>query len=248
MKKYFYPLFGFLFIFVIWQGLAIIIGKPIIIPTVASTFHVFFRFLTSNELLLVVGQTSAKVFLVLILSVLIGLPAGLVLGRSTFLYGIFRPCIMVIQAVPVISWLTLVIFTWGIGWKGPVFISTFSLLPMSILTTISGVRNLDKDLLEMANLYQVPRKRILKQIYLGSLLPFIMSILKVNIGQAWKIVLVTEYLCSGNGLGEKIMMARMNLDTSSVWAYTLLAVLLGTITEFIVKLILKKALIYGNLS
>lgn len=154
---------------------------------------------------------------------------------------------MAVQAVPVISWLTLVIFTWGIGWKGPTFISTLALLPASILITTSGVRNLDIQLLEMARFYHAPSQRIIKEIYLGSLLPFLFAILDVNIGQAWKVILVSEYLCGSNGLGEKILLARMNINTPAVWAFTLIAIVSGVITEYLAKLALKKVTHYGYL-
>ena len=152
----------------------------------------------------------------------------------------FRPVIMVIQAVPVISWLTLVIFAWGIGFRGPIFITFLSLFPIALLTTVSGVRNLDKNLLEMATLYRVPRWQVIRDIYLGSLLPFIVAILDVTLGQAWKVILVSEYLCGNSGLGVLILAARYEVNPAKVWALTFLAVLLGLITERLVKLLFRK--------
>jgi NitT/TauT family transport system permease protein len=149
---------------------------------------------------------------------------------------------MVIQTVPVISWLSLVIFMWGIGWKGPIFIAFLSILPTALLTTVSGVRNLDNNLLEMAAVYQVPKARIFKDIHMGSLLPFIAAILDVSIGLAWKVILVAEYLCGGDGLGEEILEARMNVDIPRIWALTLIAVIFGILAERLIKLMLKRSI------
>lgn len=146
-----------------------------------------------------------------------------------------RPIIMVIQAVPVISWLSLVIFTWGISWEGPVFIAFLSLLPAAVLTTIAGVQNLDNKLLEVARIYRVPRRIVLREIYLGSLLPFIFAVVDVTLGQAWKVILVAEFLCGDQGLGVQISWARQIFDVPGVYAYTLLAVILGLITERLIK-------------
>jgi len=249
MKKFLQTLFSLFIILLAWQVLSHLIHKTIIIPSPIETLPLVVKSLSSRDMLIAVGQTVWKVILVLILSILVGLPAGLLLGKSSFLYQLFRPWIMIIQSVPVISWITLVVFVWGIGWKGPVFIATLSLLPMSILTTISGVHHLDNNLTEMAHFYQVPTRRIIKDVYLGALFPFTMAILDVNIGQAWKIILVTEYLCGGNGLGEKILMARMNIDIPGVWALTLIAIGLGISTEVLSKQILKGAFKnYGDMS
>ena len=237
MKSLFKALIGIILFIVIWQALAVMVNKSII-PAPAETLRLLAEFLFSTRILLAAWETAWKVFLSLFLVMLIGIPTGLFLGLSDTVYDMFRPIIMVIQAVPVISWLSLVIFAWGIGWKGPVFITFLSLLPVSILTTVAGVRNLDKDILEMARLYKVPRSRVLKDIYMGSLLPFIAAILDVSIGQAWKVILVAEYLSGGSGLGVEILRMRMNIDFPGVWALTLIAVLLGIMTERIIKLVL----------
>jgi NitT/TauT family transport system permease protein len=247
MNKLFQTLFGVLIILGIWQVLAWIINNDLIIPTPGITFPFIVNYLSTPDTLLALWHTTWKVFLALSLSILFGLPVGFALGAFTTFYHVIRPLLMAIQAAPIISWLTLVIFAWGIGWKGPIFISTLTLLPASILITASGVRNLDIQLLEMAHLYRAPSRRIIKEIYLGSLLPFMFAILNVNIGQAWKVILVTEYLCGNNGLGEKILLARMNINTPGAWALTLIAVVSGIITEYLAKQALKKVSNYGYL-
>lgn len=230
---------GIIVILLIWQAAAWLVHKSIV-PLPLDTLRLFVNGLVSFEVLIAAWQTFIKVVLVLMLAILIGIPLGLCLGLSNPIYDICRPGIMIIQAVPVISWLSLVIFAWGIGWKGPVFIATVSLLPISILTTVSGVRNLDEKLLEMARVYRVRRADVVKDIYLGALMPFIAAILDVSIGQAWKVILVTEYLCGGKGLGEEILMARMNIDFTRVWAITLIAVSLGIAMERITKILLRR--------
>jgi NitT/TauT family transport system permease protein len=230
---------GLALFILVWRVVALAVNKSLI-PLPEETLRLLVEDLISPSILMAGGQTISKVILALLAAILIGIPIGLCLGLSDTLYEICRPMIMVIQAVPVISWLSLVIFTWGIGWKGPLFIAAVSLLPISILTTVSGVRNLDKQLLEMARLYRVSNFKIIKTIYLGTLMPFIAAILDISIGQAWKVILVTEYLCGGKGLGEQILMARMNIDFRGVWALTLLAVALGYAMERIIKLLVGK--------
>jgi NitT/TauT family transport system permease protein len=235
MKKLLLTLSGIVLFIAFWQGLATAFDRNVIVPAPADTLGLFARLILSPDILVAAWQTGWKMLVALLLAILLGMPCGFVLGLSGTLYDLFRPVIMVIQAVPVVSWLSLVIFVWGIGWRGPIFITFVSLLPVTVLTTLSGVRSLDQNLLEMAQVYRVARRKILTEIYLGSLLPFISAILDVGIGQAWKVMLVAEYLCGKNGLGVKMLMARMNIDTPGVWAITLIAVLLGIITEHLIR-------------
>ncbi|HQA06959.1 MAG TPA: ABC transporter permease subunit [Syntrophomonadaceae bacterium] len=233
-------LLGIILFLVIWQVLAIYLDANTIIPGLGAIYNELTSLIGKQTFLVAVVSTIGKVIVALLLTLLIGLPLGFLLGINNKLFDMFRPIIMVIQAVPVISWLTLVIFAWGIGFRGPIFITFLSLFPIALLTTVSGVRNLDKNLLEMATLYQVPRWLVIKYIYLGSLLPFIVAILDVTLGQAWKVILVSEYLCGNSGLGVLILAARYEVNPAKVWALTFFAVLLGLIAERLVKLLLRK--------
>lgn len=235
MKSLWRSLAGIIIFLALWQALALLLDRSIIVPTPEETLRLLLHLLTQAGTLAASLQTVWKVLLALTLVLLLGLPAGLLIGLVQALYDMSRPIILVIQAVPVISWLSLVLFTWGRNWQGPVLIAFISLLPVAILTTVSGVRNLDQKLLEMARLYKVPTKRVLRDIYLGSLLPFIVAIVDVSLGQAWKVILVAEYLCGDSGLGLRIFDARSFVDTPAVYAFTLLAVLLGITTERLIK-------------
>lgn len=220
----------------LWEIWARWVMPGIILPKLGPVGHELINLLGEAAIYQAALQTLWKVLLALGLVLVLGIILGLLLGLSTAFYQMMRPIIMIIQAVPVVSWLSLVIFAWGIGWKGPIFIAFLSLLPMALLTTVSGVGNLDRKLLEMARVYQVPRLRVIKDIYLGSLIPFIVAIVDVSIGQTWKVILVAEYLCGNSGLGVEILSARYYVNIPRVYALTLLAVVLGLITERLIKL------------
>lgn len=236
MKTLSRSLTGILIFILIWQIIALWLDKPIIVPSPIDTFQVFWHLLPDSVIIAAAFQTAWKVLLALVLVLILGIPAGLLLGLIEGLYDMSRPIIMLIQAVPVISWLSLVLFTWGPSWEGPVLLAFLSLLPMAILTTVSGVRNLDQKLLEMARVYCVNKKKVVKDIYLGSLIPFIVAIIDVSIGHAWKVILVAEYLVGDSGLGRKIYDARYFVEITDMWALTLIAVILGLITERLIKI------------
>ncbi|MGE5390405.1 MAG: ABC transporter permease [Deltaproteobacteria bacterium] len=219
-----------------WEIWARWVMPGIILPELGTVGREMMSLLGQAAVYQAALQTLWKVLLALGLVLVLGIILGLLLGLSTAFYQMMRPIIMIIQAVPVVSWLSLVIFAWGIGWRGPIFIAFLSLLPMALLTTVSGVSNLDRKLLEMARVYQVPSSRVIKDIYLGSLIPFIVAIVDVSIGQTWKVILVAEYLCGNSGLGVEILSARYYVNIPRVYALTLLAVALGLITERLIKL------------
>lgn len=238
MRKTLRYIIGILVFLAIWHLAAVWIDRSIILPPPWQVLKELVLLLGKADTLEAALQTAWKVLAGLALVIVVGVSTGLLLGINKCLRESSRPVIMVIQAVPVISWLSLVLFTWGPGWEGPVFIVFLSLLPTAVITTISGVKNLDRGLLEMAAVYQVPARTILRDIYLGSLLPFFIAVVDISLGQAWKVILVAEYLAGDRGLGVSILSARYEVNAVKVYAYTLLAVILGIVTERSVKALL----------
>ncbi|BBJ27382.1 ABC transporter permease [Athalassotoga saccharophila] len=235
-------LFGILIFLIAWQIFAAILNVPLILPSPYLTFKSLYNLALQQETYQAIFSTVWKSLLVLLMVIAIGTPVGFLMGISESVYQIFRPAITVVQAVPVISWLALVIFVWGIGWKGPVVISFLSLLPISIFTTAAGVRSTDKSLIEMARVYKVPQVKIIRTIYLGSLVPFVFSTVEVIIGDVWKVIVVSEYLCGSDGIGVLISWARQYVDVPRIYALTIIAVTLGIASERLVKIAFKKVL------
>ncbi len=231
---------GVVIFLIAWQIASFLVSFSLILPSPAVTFEALVKVLEEPATYTALGSTAWKTFFVLALVIAIGVPLGFFMGMSPTIYEALRPAVMVIQAVPVISWLALVIFLWGIGWKGPVLISFLSLLPTAVFTTASGVKSLDKKLLEMAHVYNVPKNRILKDVYLGALAPFIFATVEVSIGNVWKVMVMAEYLCGGNGIGVLIAWARQYVNVPEIYALTFLAVALGLTSERIVRKIVKR--------
>ena len=228
-------LLGLLIFFGSWLILSMMLSQSLILPTPMETFSALVEILRDSTTYSAMLSTIAKGFMILGLIIAVGLPVGFVMGLSDKIYELLRPTVMIIQSVPVISWLALVIFMWGIGWKGPVLIGFLSLLPISIFTIVEGVRSIDRDLLEMVKVYRVPKIKVFKYVYIGSLIPFIKAVVDVSVGNVWKTVLVTEFLCGDKGLGVMISWARQYVDVPRVYAITLMAVGLGIGTERIAK-------------
>lgn len=156
-----------------------------------------------------------------------GVPVGMLSGLSRTADELLKPFMMVVRSVPVVSWLASAILLWGMGWTAPTFIVAVSLFPLVCFNVAEGVRSVDLLLVEMARVYKVPKKRIMVDIYMGSLIPFMLSAFKVSIGTMWKVAIVAEYLAGNKGIGVELSWAKFYLNTPRVFAYTLLAVLAG---------------------
>ncbi|MBZ4662208.1 MAG: binding-protein-dependent transport system inner rane component, partial [Thermotoga sp.] len=79
-----------------------------------------------------------------------------------------------------------------------------------------------------------------KEVYLGSIWPFVLSILEVSSGNVWKAVVMGEYLCGDRGLGVLISWARQYVDVPRVYALTIFTVVLGISFERSVKVLARR--------
>lgn len=233
-------LIGTVAFIITWQVASFIVGFKLILPSPMTTLQSMVNILSESSTYYAIFATVWKSSLVLIFVIVIGIPIGFIMGINGKIYEVLRPTAMVIQAVPVISWLALVIFLWGLGWRGPVLISFLSLLPTTIFTTASGVNSLDKTLIEMARVYNVGKRKKIKDIYFGALAPFVFATIEVSIGNVWKVMIMAEYLCGTSGIGVLISWARQYVDVPEIYALTSIAVILGISSERIVKKMIER--------
>jgi len=232
-------LLGIVVFVMIWQLLHLLFPSSLVLPSPFETFVTLTRVM-SRVTLLAILSTLWKGLLAMSLVILVGLPLGFLMGINESVYEFLRPIVTVVQVIPVVSWLAVVIFLWGIGWKGPVVITFLALLPIAVFNTASGVKSVDRRLLEVMRVYRVPKGKVFRYVYLGSLLPFVVSILDVCVGNVWKTILMAEFLCGNSGLGVLISWARQYVDVPRVYALTILAVALGIASERILRVFTKR--------
>ncbi len=233
---------GILVIFFIWTIASFFINSQLILPNPLSVLRTIGYEVLKENLWASLLQTLSKVVVVLFSVVFLGVAIGFVIGLNDTLYEISRPFILFIQAFPIITWLALVMFIWGIGWTGPVVVSFLSLLPHAILSTAVGIQTTDKRLIEMAHVYEVKKTKVLKDIYLGSIIPQLISTLQVVIGNVWKVVVVSEYMCGEKGIGVLIAWARQSVSVEKVYAYTIIIITIGLVVENIVHKLSRQVL------
>ncbi|MDI3472365.1 MAG: NitT/TauT family transport system permease protein [Thermotogaceae bacterium] len=236
MKK----ILGILIALILWEIATLMVNSELLLPSPFKTIVRLIQLITTGELFSPLLSTFLKAFAGFALAIFFGFIVGFVMGLNQLFYELLRPLISIVQSVPIVSWLALAILWWGIGNKGPVVIVFITLFPVIALNVYEGVLNIDKKLVEMAKVYKVRKIKIFRDIYLGSLLPFIVSAVSVSSGLLWKSVVVAEFMAGSKGIGVEISWAKSKLETVDVFAYTLLLVFLGILSEVLLRSIEKR--------
>lgn len=113
--------------------------------------------------------------------------------------------------------------------------------PIVTTNITEGIYTVDNRLLEMADIYKIKLLKKITDIYIPSILPFIISSISMSLGLIWKVVIAAEVLSQPKwGLGTSLNEAKAYLITEEVFAWTVVAILFSIITDIIFAKLLKR--------
>ena len=156
-----------------------------------------------------------------ILGFLIGTFAGSALGLSFWwsknYAAIVQPYIICFESLPKLALAPLIVLVFGIGIASKIAIATALTLVVSTLTTFAGVKAVDPDGEKLFYSLGATRAQVFRKLVIPSCLPWIISVLRVNIGLALTGAIVGEFIASQHGLGRAIIYAGQTYDIALVW-------------------------------
>ena len=156
-----------------------------------------------------------------ILGFLIGTTAGSLFGLSFWwsrnYAAIAQPYIICFESMPKLALAPLIILVFGLGLVSKVAIAIALTLVVSTLTTYAGVKALDPDGEKLFYSLGATRWQVFRKLVVPFCLPWIISVLRVNIGLALTGAIVGEFISSQHGLGRTILYAGQTYDIALVW-------------------------------
>jgi NitT/TauT family transport system permease protein len=171
------------------------------------------------------------------LAVAVGLPLGIILGRSKTCDALFDPFITALNATPRLVFLPLLLLWFGLGlWSKVTIVFIGALLPM-VINTIEGVRNTDKVLVNVVRSFGAKEWDIARMVVVPNAMPYIVAGLRLAIGRAILGVVVSEFFGSESGLGVMMVQAAGRYEVSLVFAGVIVFATLSLAMTSVVKLI-----------
>ncbi|MDN5913839.1 MAG: ABC transporter permease subunit [Pseudonocardia sp.] len=164
--------------------------------------------------------------------VVIGLPLGILIGRSAVAEDLSRVALVFLQTVPTIVLIALALVVAGTGDLSVVGVTIAGSLTFFLLNVIQGTRAIDQDLVDMARAYHAPETTIMRSVVLPAVVPYFLAGARVTLGVAWQITLFSEYLMGTPGVGFQISSAIKLLDTKAVFMWGLSVVALTLLVEY----------------
>jgi nitrate/nitrite transport system permease protein len=151
-----------------------------------------------------------------LLAALVGIPLGFLIGRMPVLDKICSPVISLLRPVSPLAWLPLGLLLFKAAGPAAIWaIFICSIWPM-IINTADGVRRVPKDYLNVARVLDLTEWRVFTRILLPSVLPYMMTGVRLSIGTAWLVIVAAEMLTGGTGLGFWLWDEWNNLNVGNI--------------------------------
>lgn len=194
--------------------------SPVFLPPPLKVLQAFGRVITQGYVdSTLPGHALAslgRVFSALVLTALVGIPAGIAIGASRLGRGILDPVIEFIRPIPPLAYLPLVIIWFGIGEPAKILVIGLAMLAPIAISTAAGIRSAQQSQINAARSFGASRLQVLLHVLLPGALPDILTGIRIALGAGWSTLVAAELVAASQGLGFMIQSAAQFLVTDVV--------------------------------
>lgn len=175
-----------------------------------------------------------------LISILVGVPLGLVLGRFRVMEAALGIFVTGGYAMPLVALVPLLVLWLGLGfWVKVAVIFLMCVFPIAINTWL-GVKVVPKTLIEVGRAFVASDTVILRRIVLPATLPYIMAGLRLAVGRGVVAMVIAEFFTAISGLGGIIINAANNFDTARMFVPIVILMVLATLLNSLVGVVERK--------
>jgi ABC-type nitrate/sulfonate/bicarbonate transport system permease component len=194
-------------------------------PTAIAT--AFAELVQSGELAAYLGQSLQVLAWGLLLSVVIGVPLGVLLARFSTAELATDLYVNALYATPMVAVVPLIVLWLGFGIPAKVAIVFLFMVFPILINTQQGVKHVDRGLLEVARSFCSTERQLWGDVVLPSAVPFIAAGLRLAIGRGLVGMVIAEFYTSIAGLGYMIVRYANSFETAKLFVPIVVLMLMG---------------------
>ncbi len=226
MRKAFGLVWGTVFVIALWWALAALVQSPAL-PTPAVTLPVLVE-----ELPVIIPEFWAslgRLLLAMLIGTVLGVPAGLWMGRSKRGDAIFGPVLYVLYPVPKIVFLPVLFILFGLGGQAKVILIAIAIFFQMLVTMRDAAKNVPAGAVDSMRSLGAGKAAILCDVVLPASLPDLFTALRITTGTAVAVLFIAESMAGSSGLGYFIMHAWSLLEYEQMFAGIVVMAVLGVV-------------------
>ena len=231
LKKFIIPIIWI----IIWQILASLINEEILLPSPLLVFNRFLQLLREKEFYISLFNSTSKILFGFVISIIGGILLAFFSYKINFFYELINPIIRILRSTPIASIVLFLLF-WINKKYLSIYIGFIMAMPIIFQNIYTGLKSIDKKLLQMADIYQIGELKKIKYIYKVKIKPFLSSSLITISGLIFKAGVSAELIAlTDKSIGKNLYNSKIYLDMPSLFAWTISIILIAIFVEKLLR-------------
>jgi NitT/TauT family transport system permease protein len=227
--------YGFVaLILIVWQIVGPFIS-PIFFTYPSKIAVAFYDVTISGELPYYLGQSLEVMVYGLSIAIIVGIPLGIAMARFRRLDWALDLPINALYATPLVAVVPLLVLWFGIYLKAKIIVVfLFAVFPV-LINTYQGVRECDKNMLEVARSFRSSERRMWQDVLLPFAVPYIIAGIRLAIGRGLIGMIIAEFYTTISGLGFMITRYANVFEMDKVFVPVIVLMVLGVSLTTLLK-------------
>ena len=174
------------------------------------------------------------------MAAVVGIPLGFMIGRFEFLNRMTSPIISLLRPVSPLAWLPIGLLVFKAANPAAIWVIFITAIWPMIINTAVGVSKVPQDYMNVAKVLNLSEWKIVTKILFPSVLPYMMTGIRLSIGTAWLVIVAAEMLTGGVGIGFWVWDEWNNLVVEHIIIAIFVVGIVGLLLEQSLLLIAKR--------
>ncbi|MDK1385767.1 ABC transporter permease [Sinorhizobium sp. 8-89] len=206
--------------------------NPAVFPPIDAILSAMWTGVFGGALLDDIAISLQRSGLAFVAAVVVAIPLGLFMGQVRPIENALDPILQLFRQTSALALYPVFILLLGLGEASKVFVIFWATLFPLLLNTISGVKEVDSKLIEMARVYRASRSTVFRRVVLPGAIPSIFVGLRLSATTALLLLIASEMIGANKGVGFQVMNAQYNFQIPLMFAAIFILAGLGLIANY----------------
>ena len=177
-----------------------------------------------------------------LVAVAIGVPLGFAMGLDRRVEAFLSPVFLLVRPIPPLAWIPLAIVWLGLSDAAKIMVIFFAAFVPSVINTFTGVRNVNRTLVEAARVHGASPLGTVRHVHLPDAMPMIFTGLRLSLQASWTTLVAAELVGAFLGLGRVLISAYRDINPAMILVAMLAVAVAGAVTTQLLALVERRAL------
>lgn len=216
---------------IVWQVASMAIAQEVLLVSPVAVVMRLTDLVQTVDFWGSIAASLSRIAVGFLLAMVLGTLLAALSSRFQWVRRLLAPLVQAVKAVPVASFVILVLI-WVSSSNLSIVISFLMVFPLVYANVLEGIRQVDPQLLEMAQVFDLSPLARLRYLYCSQVLPYFQAASSLALGMCWKAGIAAEVIgLPSFSIGERLYDAKVYLNTPDLFAWTVVIVLISLVFE-----------------